>query len=234
MTATILTDSSCAQCIDPKLTVDAFKKGGVTIADEKEVAWDSAEGQQLINHYNITKVPTFLFSPDIDVYDTVKNTWSRIGTVEQDKTYIARNLPMPFRDLGQGKIVGLVDIIYLTDATCQNCYQPEVTQKNILTQSFGVKFNSERTVDVNSQEGQGLVSQYKITKVPTILMSPDVGQYAVIKQVWAQVGTIETDGWYIFREMALLGNITYKDLTNNQIINPAQPSLSPSPTGTKQ
>lgn len=221
VTVTILTDPTCTQCTDPKLTVEAYKKAGVKITDEKEIAWNSAEGQLLISQYKITKLPTFILSSDIDYYDIVKSNWSRIGTVESDKTYIARSLFLPYRDTEKG-LLGLVDLIYLTDAACTDCYKPEVTQKNILARGYGVGIRSERAVDINSAEGQNLVAQYKITKEPTVLLSPDVEQYTGLKNVWKSVGTVESDGWYIFREMKQLGEIVYKDLATNQVVGKPQ------------
>ena len=221
VTATILTDPTCSQCTDPKLTVEAYKKAGIKITDQRELAWDSQDAQQIITAYKITKVPTFLLSSDVDFYDALKANWTRFGTVEQDKTYVARNLFLPYRDLEKGQIVGLVGVIYLTDSTCADCYDPLRVQKSILTRGFGVGIASERTVDVNSTERQGLIAQYKITKVPTILLSPDADQYVNLKNVWQSVGTIESDGWYVFREMNRLGNVIYKDLASNQVIRPA-------------
>lgn len=221
VTATILTDPSCSQCLDPKLTIEAYKKAGIKITEEREIVWNSQEGQNLISQYKIKKLPTFLFSSDVDFYDSVKSNWLRIGTIEQDKVYIARNLFLPYRDLEKGQIVGLVNLIYMADASCTDCYSAEQVQKPILTRGFGVGLASERSVDVNSSEGQGLVSQYKITKVPTILLSPDADQYVSLKNVWQSVGTIESDGWYVFREMQQLGGITYKDLASDQVIRPA-------------
>ncbi len=220
VTATILTDPSCTQCINPKLTVDAYKKAGIKIVAEKEVLWNSAEGQSIVSQYKITKTPTFILSSDVSLYEEVKASWSQIGTVEKDGTYVARNLILPYRDLGKGQVVGLVNLIYLTDSACTDCYNVQEVQKPILTNSFRVGLASERTVDSASAEGKGLVSQYKITKLPTILLSPDADQYANLKSVWPSVGTVESDGWYVFREMQQLGNVVYKDLVSNQVIKP--------------
>lgn len=216
--ATILTDSSCSQCLDPKLTVESYKNAGVKIIEEKTVNWTSSEGQSLIGKYNIKKLPTFLFSSDFDFYDQIKAEWSQIGTVEQDKTYVARNLFLPYRDLEEGRVLGLVDAIYLTDSSCSDCYKPETVQKNILVQGYGIAFRSQRSVDANSDEGRNLLDQYKITKAPTVLLSPEVDKYASLKNVWPNVGTVETNGWYVFREMQQLGNIIYKDLTTSQVV----------------
>jgi len=223
--ATLLTDPTCPQCINPNLTIDAYKKAGIKVTDSKEFAWNSPEGQRIINQYKINKVPMFLLSSDVDFYDSVKANWAKIGTVEEDKTYVARNLILPYRDLKKGQILGLVDALYLTDTTCSDCYKPDTVQKNILVQGYGVAFRSERTVDANSAEGKGLINQYKITKLPTILLSPEADQYAGLKNVWKSVGTVETNGWYVFRQMQQLGGATYKDVTTNQVIRPAtQPS----------
>lgn len=230
VTATLLTDPSCSQCIDPKLTVESFKKSGVKITDQKEVPWNSLEGQRIIAQYKITKLPTFLLSSDIDLYDNVKSSWTNIGTVEQDKTYVARNLFLPYRDLEKGQILGLVDLIYLTDSSCSECYKADTVQKPILKQGYGVGIRSERSVDISSGKGQSLVSQYKITKVPTILLSAEADQYANLKNVWKNVGTVESNGWYVFREMQQLQRAVYKDLTTNQVVGKAQPPATSSAT----
>lgn len=218
-----LTDSSCSACINPKLTIDAYKKAGIKITEEKEVPWNSAKGQRLIRQYKIIKLPTFLLSSDISYYPSVSDNWTKIGTVESDNTYIARQLFPPYRDVAKGQIVGLVETVYLADSSCSDCYNPQQIHKNILTQGFGVKIRSERLIDVSTIAGRNLVNKYKITQVPTLLMSPEVSEYANVKSVWPQVGTTESDGWYVFRQVANLGNVVYKDLSNNQVIRPAQP-----------
>lgn len=220
--ATILTDALCPQCFNPESIMDSYKEAGIKITDIKETPYNSAEGQRIISQYKITKVPTFLFSSDIDFYDIIKNSWPQIGTIEQDKTYVVRNVLLPYRDLAKDQIVGLVDMVYLTDRTCDGCYDAVKTHQPIITQGLGVVLRSERTVDINSAAGKSFVSKYKITKVPTILLSPEVDQYVDVKSVWKRVGTVESDGWYAFRELQVLGGVVYKDLTTNTIIQPAQ------------
>ncbi len=205
VTATLITDPSCSQCTDPKTVVENFKKAGVKVKETREVAWNSIDAQNIISQYKITKVPTFIFSPEFDLYDNVKTNWPNFGTIENDKTYIARNLPLPYRDLSKGQIVGLVDLIYLTDSSCTDCYKAQDVQKPILTKGYGVALRSERTVDISSAEGKSLLTQYGITKVPTILISPEADQYANLKNVWKSVGTVGTDGWYVFTGFNQLG-----------------------------
>lgn len=230
VTATLITDPSCSKCTDPKIVVENFKKAGVKVKATKEFAWNSPDALNIISQYKITKAPTFIFSPEFDLYTSIKGTWQNFGTVESDKTHVARNLPLPYRDLTKGRLVGFVDIVYLTDSGCTNCYKVTDVQKPILTQGYGVALSSERTIDVFSGEGQSLVSKYKITKVPTVLLSPEADQYVNLKNVWKNVGTVEQDGWYIFREMQQLRGVVYKDLTTNQVVGKVQPL----PSGAKQ
>ncbi len=225
VTVTILTDDSCPQCFDPTRIIDSYKNGGISITDIKETPFRSVEGQELITKYKIEKVPTFLFSSDIDFYDDVKNSWPQIGTIEQDNTYVVRNVLLPYRDLAKDQVLGLAELVYLTDSTCENCYDVVQTHRPIITQAFGVGLRLERTIDSNSPAGKSLISKYKITKVPTILLSPEVNQYTSITNAWKSVGTVESDGWYAFRELQVLGEIVYKDLATNNII---QPTPSPS------
>ncbi len=230
VTVTYLLDSSCTQCLDPKYTVDALKKAGVQVADQKELTWNSREGQNLITQYKITKVPTFILSPEISVYADITASINKLGTFESNRTFIARNVYLPYRDLDKGQILGLVDLIYLTDSSCPDCYKSEEVHKTILTRGFGMGMQSERTVDRNSAEGQNIIAQYKITQVPTVLLSPEADQYVNLKSQWPSVGTVEADGWYIFRQLNRLGPVVYNDLIKNQIIN----RVSPAPSGAVQ
>ena len=227
VTATLITDSGCSQCKDLKAVVENFKKSGLKIKETKELPWNSLEAQNLIGQYKITRIPTFIFSPEFDLYNNIKTTWQNFGTVEKDKAYVARNIPLPYRDLTTGQIAGLVDIVYLTDLACVECYSVQDVQKPILTDGYGVAFQSERFIDVSSVEGQNLISKYNISKVPTILLSPDADQYINLKNVWGTVGTIGADGWYVFTGFNQL-SVIYKDLTSNQVIKPAQQQPNPS------
>ena len=64
-------------------------------------------------------------------------------------------------NLKENKIVGLVGLTILTDDSCDECYDPAVIHKPILTR-MGVTFDNENTVDVSSLEGQMLINKYDI------------------------------------------------------------------------
>jgi len=222
VTATILADPACTECIDPNLMIEGLKKSGVQVINQRAITWSAREGQQIINKYKITKLPTFLLSPDAEYYENIKTDWDKSGTVEPDKTYVMRNLSLPYRDLEKNQILGLIDLIYLTDSSCSDCYKADVVQKPILKQGYGVGIKSERNVDISSAEGKGLIAKYKITQVPTILLSPETDRYTNLKNVWQEgIGTVESDGWYVFREIQQLRGLVYKDLTTGRIVGKA-------------
>lgn len=224
VTVTYLTDPSCVACMDPKLRLQALSESfGMKVVNEKELLWNSEEGQQIINKYNIVKLPTFILSADVDFYTGVKDTWPQLGTIESDKTYVNRTLFFPYRDLDQGRVLGLVDVIYLTDQTCTDCYDPEMTFQESFKRFYGVSFATTRKVDAGSAEGKSLIGNYKITKLPTILLSPEADRYTYLKDNWSINGNIEQDGWYIFRETQKLGGAVYKDLVSNQVVRPPAP-----------
>jgi len=80
-----------------------------------------------------------------------------------------------------------------------------------------VKTVSEDTYDISSPQGKDLIAKYNITKAPTLLISPEAKAYDTLTQVWTEVGTVESDGWYVFRATEQMGN--YTDLLTNQVMN---------------
>lgn len=227
VSVTYLTDPGCPKCVNPKTTVDAYKKAGIRITSEREVVWSSPEGQKIIESYSLTKLPTFLLSAEVAAYPAVKENWANIGSIESDGTYAARSLIAPYRDIARGRVVGYVDVVFLTDSSCPQCYKAEKVHRDILVNGYAVAFKSEQLVDVNSASGRALVSKYAIKQVPTFLISADISEYPNVMQIWPQVGSIEPDGWYVFRSLSQLGNKIYKDLEKNEVIGQASPSASP-------
>ena len=89
-----------------------------------------------------------------------------------------------------------------------------------MTQAFGIVLDEEKTLDISSAEGKNLVSKYKIEKIPATVISLDADAYPALKQVWIDprqgVGTIESDGWYVFRATEAMG--TWKNTTSGQVV----------------
>ena len=78
---------------------------------------------------------------------------------------------------------------------------------------YGVYVKDKETLDIT--QGKSLIDKYKIEKVPTIILTGDVETYISLTQVWKQVGSVETDGTYVFRSVEQMGK--YRDLTTGKV-----------------
>lgn len=203
---THIIDSSCKQCTDLSGLIKQFQDSGVTITAEFELDYTDDAAQQLIEKYNITTVPTFVLSKDAEAYSNIRQSWSRYGTVESDGVYVMREVLPPYVDPVTGETKGLVTLIMLDDSSCEECYDVKA-HKGVLS-GFGVSIVDESTENIDSETGEALLAKYNITKVPTILLSPEVDIYSALKEIWRQVGTVEEDGWFVFRSTEQMGSYT--------------------------
>ena len=209
-----LKDKSCDKCTDLTSIIESIKQNA-KLTDEKIVDISSAEGKNLVEKYDIEKAPTLILSKDLSFYAKISEAWSQIGTVEGDGSYIIRVINPPYVNISANETVGLVDLIMLKDKSCANCY--DVTVHKPILQNLGTALNSEKTIDIADKEGKELIEKYKIKLVPTIILSNDADAYPALKQVWGQVGSIEGDGTYVFRGLAVMG-VAYKNLTSGEVV----------------
>ncbi|MBI2128887.1 hypothetical protein HYU07_01475 [Candidatus Woesearchaeota archaeon] len=211
--------SSCDSCSDLTGLVPALKNLGIFFESEKTIDASSAEGKQLIEKYKILKLPALVFSKEASQYKEITGVWSDIGSVEKDGSYVLRLINPPYFDVAKSKAEGFVELTYLTDSSCKTCYNVTI-HKLILSnpQNFGMAISAERYADISSETGKELIRKYNITFVPTVILSKDAGLYPSLAVVWPQVGSVEGDGSYIFRDLSVL-KVVYKNIANNTIIN---------------
>ncbi len=214
VTITYVVDSLCEKCVDLTPISSSLQEQGVYIQNEKSIEYNSNEGNNLIKQFEIKQVPAILISEEIDYYLDVKDALIQAGAINKNEFYAVHSTVPPYRNLSQNKIVGLVDVIYLTKDDCSDCYDVSINKKILL--QFGLVLNKENTYDINSPEGKQLAQKYNITKAPIIILSPDSKYYSLLVQAWENVGTIENDGWFVMRNPELIG--TYWDLEENKIV----------------
>jgi len=87
-----LVNKSCDTCFDISLLKESFQASGVYIEDESEVDISSPDGSRLVKLYNITAVPTIIFSKEISDYDHLADTLGQLGTIEKDGKFVFRAL----------------------------------------------------------------------------------------------------------------------------------------------
>ncbi|HLD18724.1 MAG TPA: hypothetical protein VJB90_01820, partial [Candidatus Nanoarchaeia archaeon] len=211
--ATIINPLSCPYCENLSNVVSQLRQQGMAI-DESII--NNNQASQLISKYNISKLPVLILSSDAKKYDFF-NAWK--GTIEADGSFVLRNISVPYWSVEEKKVKGSVNSILIKDATCANCYDPATHQEVLQNQqSINLKIVSTKTLDISSAEGKILISKYKITSVPTIILQGDLSVYPTFLNIWPQIGTKEVDGSYVFRNNYLLEGQYYKDLKTNQTL----------------
>ncbi|MBI2650780.1 hypothetical protein HYX04_05740 [Candidatus Woesearchaeota archaeon] len=215
-----LKDASCEKCNSLSILTNQIKAAGVKIYDEKIIALNSAEGKELIKKYSIGFVPAIILSKDAAAYSIMQQAWPQIGSKESDGSYVLRSASPPFINLTTGKTRGIVNIVYLTDKSCTECYNVSL-HKEILAnpQSFAVKLEKEETYDISDAEGKEFIAKYNITQAPAVILSDELSAYPS-SQTLTEFFSVEKDGSYVFRKASVLGN--YRDLTANQVVQAQQ------------
>ncbi len=217
VSVTRIVDRSCEKCGDLSSVLNFFKLSGVKFSSEKTFDSDSTDGKELIHTFGVQRLPAIIISKDILEYPDVKAVWPQLGAEEKNGMFALHSTSPPYYDIELNKIVGLVNVVYLSDKTCLICYN--VTKnRNILEGNFGMALASETSVDVSEESGKVFLDKYKITKVPIILVSPEGKDYARFISAWRQVGDVADDNWYIMRNPNVLG--AYKDLATGQVVAP--------------
>lgn len=211
-----LSDPQCTKCNDINSFIRQIKAAGVKISEQKNITLNSDEGKDLIKKYNIGFAPAIILSKDAAAYEIIQKAWPQIGSKEADGSYVLRVANPPFVNLTTGELRGIVDINYLTDKSCTDCYDVK-QHREILTnpQSFAMHLGKEEIIDFSDAKGKELIAAYNVTKVPTVILSKEAGVYPS-SQFLKQFFSVEKDGSYVFRKLESLG--TYKDLTKNQVV----------------
>lgn len=221
---TIITAKNCENCFDINLVLNALAEANIQEIGRETVYLEDPVGQQLVKNYQIDKVPTLLLAGELDKDEQLKSFLPVLGEVK-DGVFVLRQVIPPYIDVKTGQTMGKVNVTFLTDKSCAACYDVMVHQ-NALT-GLGLTWREEKTVDVSSAEGKELVKKYKITKVPTILMTGDLTEYQSLQQIWSLYGEVAEDGAYVFTGLDSIG--TYKDLSKNKVVEvkAEQPAAQP-------
>ncbi len=198
----------CEECGAMEEVTSFLRQQGVVFSERDVLDYASGEAKKLIEVFGIKKAPAIIATGGIQEYKGMAQILASLGAAKKDGSYVIESLQPPYRNLSTLKIEGMVKVVYLNDSECSGCY--DVLSHKPVLQRFGISVEGESFVDVSSDEGKRLIAKYKITDVPTILLSADAGVYPALKQAWLQVGTIEEDGYYVFRNVGVMGD--FRDL----------------------
>ncbi|MBI2530058.1 MAG: hypothetical protein HYW05_02865 [Candidatus Diapherotrites archaeon] len=216
---TLIKSSACGKCAGISGIVDELEQLKVGIGNVVEidrnylsdgnisetsngVALETPMGSLLIDEYGIDRLPVAIVSKDLNAYPEITRQWANVGRLAYNGNYIA-DYAVPYFDINSNAVKGLVDVIKLTDAGCADCY--DVNAHDAILARFGVGIGSETVYDISSADGNALVQKYSIKQVPTITLSGNAKEYKTLTEVWADVGSIEADGTYVFRDLNVMG-----------------------------
>ena len=210
---TILKDSSCQDCFDIIGFAD-YLKTAVYSSDTTILEYNSSEGNDFVKQYNISRIPSVILSQEFGIYP-IADAWPTVGTAEDDGNYVLRNTQPPYLNLTNGKIIGRVSVTGLVDSNCAECF--DISLFDQVFAQFGLNTSKKTIYTISSVNGKALISKYNITQVPATILSSETSAYESLAKVWDQVGTVEKDGSYVFRNVSILG-VTYKDLKTNATV----------------
>lgn len=211
--------ATCPDCYDVTKVIAALASNDkVKIAKTNEVDIAQPEGVAIMRQDNLPRVPTIIIKGDTSKLLKVMPGLKPYGEL-RDGVFVGTKLPPPYLEMPEGNKRGTFKATYVTEKACTECYDP-ILNRQALAQ-LDMTPSEEATVDRNDADGKQLVKQYAMTTTPAVILTGDLDAYEGFDKIWANVGTIEKDGAYVFRNTnGIMG--TYFDLTTKKTVVPAQ------------
>ena len=209
----IIAEPSCQDCFDLTQVVEVIASRNAKIKTTL-LNREDAEAKVLIEQHSLVNLPAFVISGDIND-SSLQELWANFGEIKNNVVLFARNIP-PYYEIATGKVHGEFEMIYITDQSCASCYA--VTTHDVALKNLGLNTSKITTLEASTAEAKALIRKYRIISLPTVLLKGDLEEYEAFITVWPQVGTKETDGTFVFREIGQKQMGTYKDLKTGKVI----------------
>lgn len=214
----VINDSRCTYCNSTDLLLSTLVTDsaqlGVNITKVTVFDASSSEGAALISKYSLDVVPTMIITGDTNASASLTSGWANLGSIEPDGAMVYRNVYPPYYNLSSNRVDGVVNVTELRASSCVDCFNISAMVDMLSGAQIGMRVGSITSYEYNSSEGKALLAKYNITKVPSMLLSPDAGAYPSLAKAWSNVGTIEPDGAYVYREVYA----PYINLTSGSVI----------------
>ena len=218
ITVTMISEPRCPACNSTKYLlaqlVDAAPKLKLNVTAVTQLDSNSAEAQALISKYSIKLLPSFIVSKEAGSSSDFTSAWSSIGSEESDGSFVFRKVYPPYFDVETGAAVGFVDLTEIPPADCEDCFNTSQFTSFLTGDQVAMVLRNQAVLVPGSAEAKALIARYNITRLPALLLSKDAGAYPYIDQEWPQLGTVASDGTYVFSGLVP----PYADLTKNGAI----------------
>jgi len=213
---TLILENYCKECFDIRQYLTALND---TVNMSVEVVL-----QEYLEVFNSTKLPAVAFNESFAQYSKLVTNWNEAGYTIVFSSgpyagmwYVLPTLNAPYYDVQNNRIRGRVTVTYLTMNDCKECYDVYVNKKFL--NGSKIQPYREYAFDISSIEGSTIVKKYNITKVPTIIMDDEALAYLNLQLSWEVVGTRESDGTHVLRDLERL-NVVFYDLQGKKLMNP--------------
>jgi hypothetical protein len=190
---TVIAPPKCDDCFDKAAYAAAIRQLPNVNVTENNLEYNSTEAKELITKYNIGRLPAAIVTGETA-------NLSLTSFKEKDGAYYFDDTPPPYYNVSQRRVIGRISITYITSSACPNCF--DITQFSEQLKGVGVAISAQRKLDAADKEAQAMITKYRITKIPAMLISGDALEYAVVSQVWSLVGTQESDGMLVMRNIS--------------------------------
>lgn len=103
-------------------------------------------------------------------------------------------------------------VILLQPDDCQDCFDIGQMADSLSQPALGLNIVAVRTISTDSRDGRELIDRYKVTQVPTLLISGELEKDKMFFDALKEVGDV-VDGVFVFRKVVP----PYLDLASGQI-----------------
>jgi hypothetical protein len=200
-------EGTCDNCFDASTISTSIDSAYHIKYKTKNIPYNSPLSKQYIEKYHIQNLPAVVITGDI-TNDKVIVAWEALAGKEVNNGIVIENL-LPYYDIQSATVKGMITATLVKDTTCVECFDENIYIT--ILQNFGLVVSNTQVSDIASLEGQALVAQYAITKVPTLILSPETNEYPNFISAWAEVGTREHDGSLVLRDVEKI-NPQFKQL----------------------
>ncbi|MEM5802073.1 MAG: hypothetical protein QXQ18_01670 [Candidatus Aenigmatarchaeota archaeon] len=208
---TVIENPNCTECVNYFTELSRISDAYVKIKENKTLSFSSVEGKQLVQKYNIRKLPTIVVTGEINKTQDLQLLWGQLNGDMKNSSLVIIEPDAPYFDLSTDSVKGLVKLTKIVDSSCEKCAKLD----NVINQfrSIGVRFVDEKDIDYTSSEAQSLMQKFAIRRIPAMILSKDITEYRAIQSFWSQLNATLKEGFY-----ALHTTIPpYRDLETNTI-----------------
>lgn len=186
---TMITVPDCPECSSLDNLAGIVRTRNVNITRENKISWMSPVAKEMLSQYNLTRAPTIVITGETQSL-FIEPFW------RMKDALVLTNAPPPYMDVRSGTVKGKVDLTVIAPKSCKECFSLDNSVSQI---KDAILVRKTQTLDAEDDAAKKLIEQYKIDKVPSLILSKEAELYPIINRSWEDFGTWESDGSLVLR-----------------------------------